>query len=864
MPLPPALSHALHSLGQSLQQRWLTLRQFLRSRTRRQWWQAAACVPVLALCGVLLLVLLTPSLSDIRKARQDNPAQILSADGKELALFTRSNRRWVTLDQVSPHVIKALIATEDHRFYEHRGMDWRRTAASALHTLTGDRQGGSTLTQQLARNLYPEQVGREATLTRKLKEAVTAYKIEALYTKDEILETYLNTVPFLYNAFGIEMAARTYFDKSADKLSVLEAATLVGMLKGTSYYNPVRNPERAVQRRNTVLAQMVKREVLSDAEFERLKQRPLKLDFERQEQATGPAPHFVRALRGWLVDWADSHGYDIHSDGLVVHTTLDSRMQQWANQAVAKQGRTLQGIAQRNWASASAWGPKVALTQALVKESSAYRNAVAEGEAAEAALQRLLADRDFLRSLRDDKTRVQAGFMAMDPRTGHVLAWVGSRDYQQDPFDHVQQARRQPGSTFKPFVYGAALLDGSRPSDTFMDGPVAITLPGGQVWKPTDAQPPSNQPMTLADGLAYSKNTITAQVMQKVGPSKVAKLARELGVRDSTLDAVPALALGSSPVTLQEMVTAYASLARGGEYLPPVMVTRITNRAGDVLAEFAPAKPTAVMPTDAALTLVDMLRGVVDKGTARAIRTTYGIRADVAGKTGTTQGNADGWFMLMHPQLVVGAWAGFNDSRITLRSDHWGQGARSALPMVGDFTHQVIGHRLVDASARFAEPRSDRWWDQLVGGMREKMQAWWGSASPEPAPAPEPPATPAQRAPRTPEPAPAPVPVPEENRAPTLPPMPGSWNLPGWGKRTEPPAPVEREPEDGPVEERTPTLQEQGLPAPAPQPQPPASAPSGLPQGNYDASNPYPLPPLPGQLPRQNEREAYPMPPFGG
>ncbi|WP_370680161.1 penicillin-binding protein 1A [Comamonas sp. GB3 AK4-5] len=850
MHLPSSLTAALVQLQSRLRTGWQALRQFLATRTRRQWWLAAACIPAALVLLLGLLVLLTPSLTDIRKAKQDSPAQILSADGKELALFTRSNRRWIALDQVSPHVIKALIATEDHRFYEHHGLDWFRTAASVVHTLSGSPQGGSTLTQQLARNLYPEKVGRDASLTRKLKEAVTAYKIEALYTKDEILETYLNTVPFLYNAFGIEMAARTYFDKRADQLNVLEAATLVGMLKGNSYYNPVRNPERALQRRNTVLSQMVKHEVLAQAEFDKLKTRPLRLDFERQEEAEGPAPHFVRALRPWLVDWADRHGYDIHSDGLVVHTTVDARMQAWANQAVARQGRTLQGVAQRNWSQANAFSPQQPLVQALVKESAAYRNAVAGGEPPEAALKRLLADRKFMADLREEKTRVQAGFLAVDPQTGHILAWVGSRDYQQDPFDHVQQARRQPGSTFKPFVYGAALLNGRQPGDQLEDKAVEIALPGGEVWRPSDAGPPSNQSMSLADGLAYSKNTITAQVMQQVGPTKVVRLAQALGVRSSPLDPVPALALGSSPVTLQEMVTAYASLARGGQYLPPVMVTRITNRDGEVLADFAPPKAEAAMDTPAALTLVDMLRGVIDKGTGRAIRSTYGIRADVAGKTGTTQGNADGWFILMHPQLVVGAWAGFNDGRITLRSDYWGQGARSALPMVGDFTSRVLGARRIDVKARFAEADTRSWWSDLVDGLGEKLHSWWGelmqpnNPPAKPAPAPQP---------RQPGPAPQ---APQSTDTPDTPPMPGAGDFPGFGSCPQP-APQGNE---GPVEERTPTLQEQGLPAPAPQPAPVQPPPAGE-DGAY---NPYQLPPLPGQQPRQQDREAYPMPAYGG
>ena len=273
--------------------------------TRREWLWFAAALPVLFVVYVLLLIPFTPSISDIRKAKLEQPAQILSADGKLIGEFKRSNRQWVPLEQISPAVVKALVATEDHRFYEHHGMDFTRTVGSVIHTLGGNPQGGSTITQQLARNLYPTEIGRARNVNRKLKEAITAFKIEALYTKDEILETYLNTVPFLYNAYGIEMAARTYFDKPAARLTVLESATLVGMLKGNAYYNPVINPDRAIARRNTVLSQMVKRGELKDDEFERLKKRPMRLDFERQEEPTGMAPHFSQKLRKRLLAWAD-------------------------------------------------------------------------------------------------------------------------------------------------------------------------------------------------------------------------------------------------------------------------------------------------------------------------------------------------------------------------------------------------------------------------------------------------------------------------------------------------------------------------------------------------------------------------------
>jgi penicillin-binding protein 1A len=621
--------------------------------------RAALVLPALALLYVLVLIPFTPGIGNLRKAKSETPSVLLASDGTVLAEYKRINRQWVALDKIAPSVVNALIATEDRRFYDHHGIDIRRTAGAVLSTLSGDLQGGSTITQQLARNLYPEEIGRAATINRKLKEAITALKIEAVYSKREILETYLNTVPFLYNAFGIEMAARTYFDKSADKLDVLESATLIGMLKGTSYYNPVLNPERARQRRNLVLAQMVKYGKLDAARVEALARRPLHLEFERQVEPLGPAPHIAQHLRKWLIAWADHKGYDIHADGLRVRTTIDAQIQKLANQAVARQMAQLQKLA------------------------------------------------DGRRKSGAERPVLQAGFLALDPRSGAVRAWVGSRDFAQEQFDHVSQARRQPGSTFKPFVYGAAFMLGLDPLDTFIDQPVAIASQGGEVWTPSDATPPTGLRTTLRDGLVYSKNTITAQLMQKVGPAAVGRLAQAMGVRQSKLDLVPSLALGTSPVTLLEMVTAYGSIANGGSYMAPVLVASVEDHDGKLLETFGPAGAREqAMPRAQALTLVDVMRGVIDQGTGSAIRQRYGIQADVAGKTGTTQDNTDGWFILMHPQLVAGARVGFNDNSITMGS--WGQGARSALPMVGDVFQQALRSRLLDQNAEFDIPRPRR------------------------------------------------------------------------------------------------------------------------------------------------------------
>jgi penicillin-binding protein 1A len=495
---------------------------------------------------------------------------------------------------------------------------------------------------------------------------------------------------------------------------------------------------------------MVKYGRLSPAQFNSLKGKPLRVDFERQTEPPGPAPHFAQQLKKWLIAWADANDYNIYSDGLVVRTTIDSRLQTMATQALTFQGNQLQSIANAAWNARSACSGHKDVFDAFIRETPEYHSAKDSGMSDEDALKHLSADRGFMKALCDSKTRVQAAFVAMDPRNGEIKAWVGSRDFTQDPFDHVSQARRQPGSTFKPFVYGAAFEQGAKPDDTYPDQAVEIPLAGGEIWRPSDEDAPSGRPITLRDGLAYSRNRITAQLMESVGPARVARLARAMGVRDSQLDAVPSLALGTSPVTLKEMVSSYGTIANEGAYVAPMLVTRIEDRKGEVLAEFQPSRADRVMPIASAQTLLDVMRSVVNKGTGSAIRTRFGIRADVAGKTGTTQDNADGWFILMHPQLVAGAWIGFNDSRVTLRSDYWGQGAHSALPIVGDFFQRSLRSRLVDPRAKFAEEPPPGMFDTL----RMKLRAWMAylfsssakTQTPATAPRPKPrpaPATPA-------------------------------------------------------------------------------------------------------------------------
>jgi penicillin-binding protein 1A len=727
---------------------------------------------VLGALGLALLVLyavllipFTPSIADLRKAKIDQPSVLMSADGKRLAVLKPMNREWVRLNQISPHVINALLATEDHRFYTHYGIDFVRIATGSLRSFIGEPEGGSTLTQQLARNLYPEEIGRKRTLTRKIKETITAIKIEYAYTKKEILETYLNTMPFLYNAFGIEMAARTYFDKPAQKLNVSESATLIAMLKGTSYYNPVLNPDRALMRRNIVMAQMVKRGALSQAEFERQKNRPIRLDFERQPDFLGPAPHLAMQIRKWLIEWADRNDKNIYTDGLIVYTTIDSRLQTVANQAVNRQMQLLQSVADVEWGLNSGqllstepaaytdqrrrvqpfgyfWKSQSGLLDSFIRESPAYRSAIEGGAKPEAALAQLKSNKEFIAKLRAEKTRLQAGFVAIDPGTGYIKAWVGSRDFKIDQFDHVAHARRQPGSTFKPFVYGAALEQGMPPNKRFIDQAVEIPMSDGSVWRPTDVSAPTGQTMTAREGLIYSKNTITVQVMQEIGPRKAADLARRMGVNQSKLDEVPALALGTSPVTPLEMVSAYSTLASGGQYRQPIFATRITDKYGNVLARFT-TEGERVLSDRTAGELINILRDAVDQGTGQPVRARFGLRADVAGKTGTTQKNTDAWFILMHSRLVAGSWVGFNDPRVTMRSNYWGEGAHSALLVVGDFFQHAFDARIIDGTSRFPYERPNpSIWDPILDTARDFLggilKDWWLGDRSTPAPPPPP------------------------------------------------------------------------------------------------------------------------------
>ena len=695
---------------------------------------AGAGLLVVFVLGIWTLLLLDdlPTFDQLDNPNFQLATVAYTADNRELARYAFQNRSWVTYDEISPHVINGLIATEDHRFYRHWGIDIPGIFAAAAEIITkGDLRGASTISQQLARNLYNQDIGFDVSLTRKLKEMITAVQLERRYTKREIIEMYLNTVPFSENAFGIEAASQTFFSRPAIELDPLDSAVLVGMLRATTFYNPHRNPNNSREVRNVVLNNMARHDFLSADFVEEHRDDPVVVEYNASAEVTASlAPYFAEQVRLWMRDWATENGHSLYSDGLRVYTTLDSRMQELASDAVQENMDGLQSVVDYEWSSSRSgsssaldwyiersgyepfdyfWDSKRQLVNAFVRETTHFRSLRQAGVSSDEALSRLRGNEAFMDSLKAQKTRLEAGMVSLDPHTGYVKAWVGGRDLATDWYDHVATAARQPGSTFKPFVYTAAIDNGWSPYYRLPDSTYTYVDPvTRQVWTPGNFDNSSTGDMiTLRDALAQSKNTVTARVItQLVNPSQVAFYARRMGI-ESPLDEVPALGLGSSDVTLLEITSAYGTLAAGGLHYDPVMVTRIEDRYGNMLYEHQPT-PEEALSEETAYTVVDMMRGIINSpgGTGSRIHWQYGLTDyDFAAKTGTTQNAADGWFILMHPELITGAWVGFNDRRVAFRSSFWGQGAHNALFLVGSyFRNLAASDEIQISSERFPRP----------------------------------------------------------------------------------------------------------------------------------------------------------------
>ena len=649
---------------------------------------------------------------------------ILAADGTEIGRVFSTRQEWIPLDDMSPWLVKALVATEDHRFRDHGGVDWWRLAGAAWHSAWGDPEGASTIPMQLARGAFPT-IGNRPLVERKVQEMIMARRLVAHMDRNDILEWYLNTAAFGYSTFGAEAVAERFFSTNAASLDLPQSAMLVAMLKSASWYNPFRNPDRVRQRRSVVLQRMVDTGVISMSEARKAAATPLGLVPSTQDPADSPAPHYVDYVRAFVEDWAARAGYDPDTDGLVIHTGLDLEAQAMAARAANRQAAELQSVVDREWGIPSGardrlvsvgfserfWRSRSDQFEQQARRSSRFASMTGTpGASASSVLAQLRGDVVFADSLMLEITRLEAGLVALEPGTGIVKAWVGGLDYRRDQFDKVGMARRQPGSTFKAFVYASALKAGLSPYYMVQDRIRTFETPGrNPYWTPTNSGGgASGRNYTMRAGLIWSKNTVAAHLMSRVGPLRVMRTAEAMGVHSPLLP-VPSLALGTSEVTLLEMTSAYGTLASSGAQRDPVVVTRITDRSGRVLADFW-QPPSQAIPAQHAYTLLDMMRGVVDQGTGSGIRTRFGVRGDIAGKTGTTQNNADGWFLLMHPDLVTGAWVGFNDQRISFRSNYWGQGGHNALLLVGDFMRQATrndtptGRRLLSTAARFRPP----------------------------------------------------------------------------------------------------------------------------------------------------------------
>ncbi len=677
-----------------------------------------------SLVGVALVFLLSfllyvsfdlPPMQLIENPESDLSTQLVSADGVVLQkYYSRENRVNLRLNDISPHVVNALIATEDARFFSHSGIDAKSFFSIIFGYLTsGEVRGGSTITMQLSRNLYKE-VGDESTLIRKPKEFLVSAYIERRFTKQEIMEAYLNTVNIYGNSYGIETTANRLFDKQAKDLTLEESALIVGMLKGQGVYNPFRHPERATARRNTILDQMLKYEFIDTTvvDLDSVKAIALEGSLADQEQVhiRGSAPYYREYVREWLNDWCEEHGYDLYTDGLRVYTSLDSRMQRHAENAVREWMQQLQADfdqAENRGARLMDRDPSILLD--LKRQSERYRLAKKAGKTEseiELAFRTKVAMTIFsyqgsidtvmtpLDSLRYYARILETGLVSIDPTNGHIKAWVGGIDYKYFKYDHVIKSKRQVGSTFKPFVYGAAVEAGYTPCDIMLNQPVTFDNVGGGRWTPKNSDGSIGGKMTLKAGLANSVNLITARLMKQVGPEAVADFAYRMGIK-TELDAVPSLALGTTDLTVLELSNAYSTFANKGNHIEPIGIIRIEDKAGNILADFAP-QPQKVLSDEHAFLIVELLKGVVNQGTGQRLRFRYKFDNEIGGKTGTTQNQSDGWFMGITPNLVTGVWVGHADRRMHFRSIKYGQGANMALPiwalyMRGVYEDQSIG-----------------------------------------------------------------------------------------------------------------------------------------------------------------------------
>lgn len=712
------------------------------------------------LCVIIFFTLLSagvlgfmPTFEELENPKSNLATDVISCDGVVFGKIFQENRSQVDYEDLSPFLVKALVSTEDERFFSHSGVDVRGLGRVLVRTvLMSDASsgGGSTITQQLAKLLFHGHAqSKWERVTQKLKEWVIAVKLERSYTKEEILAMYLNKVGFIYDAFGIESAAWTFFGVSASQLNIEQSAVLVGMLQNPALYNPIRRPDKTLQRRNVVLGQMLRARHISRSEFDSLRQLPMDIKFNRADHKDGLAPYFREYIRltisaakperkhypdwmnqkfiedstqwienplyGWIEKnpKADGTKYNVYRDGLKIYTTLDSRMQQYAEEAMEEHlGNELQpkffsskrGRVRAPYSSNITKEQYETIINRAIRNSDRYRRMKQDGKSV-ADIDKVMhtpvdmkvfswqGERDTVMTPYDSvvyhKYFLRASMMAVEPQTGHIKAYIGGPNFKYFMYDMVSQGKRQVGSTIKPFVYALAMQEGHTPCDLVPNVPQTFVLPEGNTWTPKNAgNARAGEMVSLKWGLANSNNNITAWVMKQYSPAAVAEMIKDLGIH-SPVDPVPSLCLGTSDISLYEMVGAYSTFVNKGVHIEPLAVMRIEDRFGNVIASFEPHKREAIS-AETAFLMVNLLEGVVNQGTARRLRgPAYQFTSKMGGKTGTTQNHSDGWYMSLLPNLVTGVWVGGEDRDIHFESMSLGQASNMAIPVFGRFLKKV-------------------------------------------------------------------------------------------------------------------------------------------------------------------------------
>ncbi|MBW4889521.1 penicillin-binding protein [Mucilaginibacter sp. HMF5004] len=670
----------------------------------------------------------SPTMQDIKNPSMSLSSEVYSADGKLLGRYFKENRSPVEYKDISPNLVNALVATEDARFYKHNGVDFYSFFSSILSTAKGDRRGGSTITQQLAKNLFETRKKNSQGLVRRIpifrtlvfkcKEWITAYKIEHVYSKQEILTLYLNTVPFGNNSYGIKTASKKFFNKNPNAVNTDEAATLIGMLKATSTYNPINHPDKTVERRNTVLKQMAKYGCIKQTDLQSYISKDLNLDLSYVEDDSQGDSYIRRAVEKWLAPWCAEHEVNLYEDGLKIYTTIDSKLQQYAEEAVAEKMKMLQRRFDNLWGKKNPWhdpdgneipdyafkmSQKLPIYKLLEKKYHGNADSIRSffSRKKEMTVFSWHGDRDTTFSSLDSIAYyariLNTGMMTIEPTTGKIKVWVGGIDHKYFNYDHVNQSKRQAGSTFKPFAYVTALDNGFSPCDKFTDQRVSIKFKDNgkdEVWEPNNADFNfSGREMSLRWAMGKSVNSITAQVTEKVGWDKVVEYAHKCGI-ESPLKSVPSVSLGTNDVSVYEMVRAYSTFLNRGNKIDPLLVTKITDQDGNILQEFT-LKTEKVLSEETAWLMLYMFRGGMEEpgGTSQALWEYNGLwkknSNQIGGKTGTSSGYVDGWYMGITKDLITGVWVGADDRSVHFTSSETGEGSHTALPIFGRFMEKV-------------------------------------------------------------------------------------------------------------------------------------------------------------------------------